>query len=412
MKRFTCPMPLKLLSATLLMISVTLSSSIAGERVLYLGDSFSMGTFGRVLDQRMREEGNDVYTFVAGGASPYYWLKAYDPIPSSIGYWQKTPNRERRLGYIKAVPKVEDLMDDHEPTIVVVQTGVNLYAVLRSKRRPSDENQAEVRKVIDRMCEAINDKGALAYWILPPHSHERRYPRDLQMQLADIMRDVVKEHNGAVFESQQVTRFTANYPATDGIHYGTNQSKEWAERVAGDFKVYQKLKGAYAAKAQAANQTEIASVGTTPTLRAKPVVIATTDPNATVLGGSAESYGPPSAPSDLDAVAPDEEIELTLKLLEKSVLQDINGAPYNHALGVFEYEVVKDHYGNYPLKKVRVAHGILFNRRYTSSARREIGASIQMVMVPLNRYASLTSWQTVDDLTPNYDLPLYTPKLD
>ena len=409
MKRIFRHSPLAILTLLGAWFGVGATQSSAEEKVLYLGDSFSMGTFGRTLDQRMREEGLDVYTFVAGGASPYYWLKAYDPIPSSIGYWQKTPSRERRLGYIKAVPKIEDLMEDLDPDVVVVQTGVNLYAVLRSKRRPLDENRAEIRNVIERMCEVINDRGSLAYWILPPHSHEQRYPRDLQGELAEIMRDVVKEYNGAVFESQKVTRFTANYPATDGIHYGTNQSREWAERVANDFKVYLKLKSAYAANAAAPDAGSRPSQ--TPLVRAKPVVIATTDPEATVLGSSG-NFGPPEAPSDLDAIAPDAEIELTLRLVQKSVLQDVNGAPYDHALGVFEYEVVKDHYGNYPLSKVRVAHGILFNRRYTSSARREIGAEIQLTMVPLNRYASLTSWQTVDDLTPNYDMPLYTPKLD
>ena len=50
-------------------------------RVLYLGDSLSMGAFGKTLDSGLRNQGMEVYTVVAGGASPYYWLKAYQPLP-------------------------------------------------------------------------------------------------------------------------------------------------------------------------------------------------------------------------------------------------------------------------------------------------------------------------------------------
>ena len=49
------------------------------ERVLYLGDSMSMGEFGRTLDKRIRDAGMEAYTFVAGGATPYYWLSEFSP---------------------------------------------------------------------------------------------------------------------------------------------------------------------------------------------------------------------------------------------------------------------------------------------------------------------------------------------
>ncbi|MCB1092375.1 MAG: SGNH/GDSL hydrolase family protein, partial [Verrucomicrobiae bacterium] len=217
-------------------------------KVLYLGDSLSMGAFGKTLDHRMRESGLSVYTIVAGGASPYYWLDSFQPLPCSIGFWEKTPDREKRLGYIKAVPKIEHLIADIHPDIVVVQTGVNLYATLRSKRRPKEENVAEVRSLIDQMCFAITQKGAKGYWILPPDSHEMRYPRELQTELASLMTEVVKEYNGAVFESQKFTKFTDPYPLTDGIHYGSEDAETWAERVAADFKVYLRINGSYAGK--------------------------------------------------------------------------------------------------------------------------------------------------------------------
>lgn len=50
-------------------------------RILYLGDSLSIGAFGQTLDQSMRSAGFEVHTAVAGGASPYYWLRSHQSLP-------------------------------------------------------------------------------------------------------------------------------------------------------------------------------------------------------------------------------------------------------------------------------------------------------------------------------------------
>jgi hypothetical protein len=371
-------------------------------KVLFLGDSFSIGTFGRTLDSRMRATGLDVYTVVAGGASPYYWLGNYQPLPCTIGYWEKSPDDEKRLGYVKAVPKIENLIEDIKPDIVVVQTGVNLYATLRSKRRPKEDNVAEVRSLIDQMCYAITKNGAKGYWILPPHSHEQRYPRELQIELATLMSQVVKEYNGAVFESQKFTKFTDPYPSTDGIHYGSDDSQVWAERVAADFQVYLRINGSYAGKVPDQRTGPVDTQLLVSTSNAAPLPKgmekrSNDDPEQTV--GNAADFQPT-------------EVDLTLRLLEKSEIKNLTDVPYSNALGVYEYEVVSDRKGNYPFKKIRVAHGIVFNRKHTRIADEKIGDITGLRLVPLSSYRSLQTWQTVDDLRPNFEMPLYTPKLD
>ena len=375
----------------------------SGGRVLYLGDSLSMGAFGRVFDSEMRSDGLHVITVVAGGASPYYWLRSFQPLPCTIGFWQKTPQSERRLGYVKAVPKIEDLMDRHKPNVVVVQTGINLYATLRSKRRPKDQNVAEVYKLIDGMCKAIAERDAKSYWILPPHSHERRYPASLQSELAGIMKTVVREYNGAVFESQKFTRFTDPYPATDGIHYGPGEARTWAQRVAADFEVYMRINHSYAGRIPDESERALPLV-------AKPVGSANSVGSRSGTGGSSPDPNVKFDPAALIQQAP--EVDLTLKLVAKSKIENLNEVPYKNALGVFEYEVVRDKRGNYPLKKIRIAHGIVFNRKETYSTRRQIGDTTNLKLVPLAKYPNLQRWQTVDQLRPNFDLPLYTPKLD
>lgn len=412
----------------------------SNAKVLFLGDSFSIGAFGRTFDTRMRETGLDVFTVVAGGASPYYWLDAYQSLPCAIGYWEKNPREEKRLGYIKEVPKIENLVAHIRPDVVVVQTGVNLYATLRSKRNPKEKNVAEVRRLIDQMCYAIAEGGAKGYWILPPHSHEARYPKELQEELATLMKEVVREYNGAVFESQKYTQFTDPYPSTDGIHYGPTEARAWAERVAYDFRVYLRINSSYASRipiratpiaevAESMSSAKVASESSTANLPKgmEPSRTEKKTPGsaiAALISNLTSSSSDPPAESSNETIGNGEsidpellvkqapEVDLSLRLLEKSSLQNLTDVPYKHALGVYEYEVIGDRKGNYPLKKIRIAHGIVFNRKFTSISKVEVGHEITLRLVPLSSYRSLQTWQTVDDLRPNFELPLYTPKLD
>ncbi|MEM9478387.1 MAG: hypothetical protein AAGA58_01855 [Verrucomicrobiota bacterium] len=212
-----------------------MAGAFAGPKVLYLGDSMSMGAFGETFDQEMREAGCDVFTHVAGGATPYYWLSRYSSISSSIGYWEKTPTAESRKKYIRAVPKVEKLVEDYRPDIVVVQTGTNLYATLRSKRRTKEANILEVETLLQNMAKAATMYGADIYWVTPPRSHPRRYPYELQEEMASIMKRAVSRY-GRVFDSRSVTEFTDPYPKTDGIHYGPTEARAWARVVGADFR--------------------------------------------------------------------------------------------------------------------------------------------------------------------------------
>ncbi len=358
------------------------------QKILYLGDSLSIGAFGASFDSALRSSGFEVHTVVAGGASPYYWLRHYQALPCTIGFWEKTDASERRVGYVRAVPKLEDMIADSKPNVVVVQTGINLYATLRSKRRAKEENVEEVRSLIDQMCYSIAQGGALSYWILPPHSHEERYSLDLQEELANLMREVVEKYEGKVFESQKVTKFVDPYPATDGIHYGPEEARGWATKVSQDFNEFM----------QVAPQQAVGSV-----IRAVPLQSYERGPadqnavtaisEATIMPGSAE-------------------VELKVKLEAKSEIGNLAELDYANALGVYEYRVVQDVRGNYPFDRIRIAQGIVFGRKLTGAARFEIGSEMDLCLVPLSKYPSLSTWQIVDDLRPNFEMPLYTPKLD
>ena len=133
-----------------------------------------------------------MHTYVAGGATPYYWLSQYQVISSDIGFWEKTPKLERRLKKISEIPKVEELLDVCDPDIVVVQTGTNLYSSLRSKRREQSENIQLVSGLCRDMAEAVTKGGRRCYWIAPPESHPERFSFELQEQMSKIMESSTK----------------------------------------------------------------------------------------------------------------------------------------------------------------------------------------------------------------------------
>ncbi len=377
--------PGHILALALLILCVPGGEAVgAGARVLYLGDSMSIGAFGKTFDSLMRSSGFQVHTVVAGGATPYYWLKSYQSLPCTIGFWEKSESSERRLGFVRAVPKIEDLMSTTKPNVVVVQTGINLYATLRSKRRPKEENVQEIASLIEQMCYVIAESGALSYWVLPPHSHEERYSKELQEELASIMRGIVEKYEGTVFESQKVTHFIDPYPATDGIHYGPTEARGWAEKVSQHFNEFMKVKPPEKPKVL---------------VRAAPLQ---TPPTKTMPIPAAGNESPNLPP----------EVALHIRLEAKSEIENPAKLDYANALGLYEYQVVRDLRGNYPYDKIRVAQGIVFGRRLTGAARAEIGSETELVLVPLSKYKNLSAWQMIDDLRPNFEIPVYTPKLD
>lgn len=385
-------------------------------KVLFLGDSQSLGAFGTSFEQHLREAGCEVHTVVAGGASPYYWLKCHGPMRCSIGYWEKSSAGEQRVTSISSVPKLEDLLAADRPQVVVVQMGVNLYAALRSKRWTDEENEATVRALLTEMGQAISAAGAVSYWILPPKSHPERYSPELQQRMARLMKETVEGFGGVAFESQTVTEYVDSYPVNDGIHYGPEQAKEWSGDVFASFQGFLQngpVVEASTMVAAASENTPAPAVEPkpTPVLNASAeTVLASLVPKGAEVAAPSATPAPqefPEMPTDMPT-----EVHLVLKLAEKSVIDTSVEIDYDSALGVFEYEVVRDNLGNYPHDRIRVAQGIVFRKRFTSAVNQTIGTEVSLALVPLATYRTLSTWQITDDLPVRRDLPLYTPKLD
>lgn len=378
------------------LLMLTPSATMAAKKILYLGDSLSMGAFGQTLDARLRQAGFEVYTSVTGGATPYYWLKEFENVSSDIGHWNKTPVYEKRVKEIAVVPKVEDLLAQIQPDAVVVQTGVNLYSTLRSKRQTPAQAQANVEGLIAKMAQTVTAGGRKLYWITPPSSHPERFPFALQTQMNELTQRVIGKY-GRVFDSYAVTKFTDPFPATDGIHYGPTEAAAWAEIVAKDAVPWlEKGKSSFWSKTPTPAPTPTPEPGKPEVRRAK---ILTDDPPIS-----------PPAPKVQSKPGP---VTVELRLVKKSDFETPSEITYNSALAIYEWEVLRVLHGSYSAKTILVAHVIVRNRKITAERDLKLGKTYLVELVPLSTYPNVEQWETIDKLSAEAGLgaEIYIPKM-
>ena len=445
------------ISISVLQLTQAAGLAASKKRILYLGDSMSMGAFGRTMDQEMRAAGHEVYTFVAGGATPYYWLSRYSTIKGPIGYWEKTPSKENRQSVTLGVPKVEDLLEKFDPDIVVIQTGTNLYATLRSKRRSKENNVKEVEGLLNHMVEAATQGGRRCYWISPPQAHPGRYPVELQVEMAELTKRVVSPE-AKYFDSRSVTTYTDPYPKNDGIHYGPTEAKQWAAHVIKDFSQFVgdesriphgMLAGQKRRKSDAppVNSALLASVPRAiPVAAAKKQLTASAEPAAEPIqveqappekpkkkrislldslrspskredvepGSTPEKKRPPvqfvkkAIPLEMDGEWG--KIDLEVELVAKSQLKTIKDIDYSYCFAMNEYKVLKVNSGEYPHDRIRIARVVMWSKRLMQSAiQEEVGHRPKggWSLVPMSRYPRFEKMQMVDDLPIDLDLPVY-----
>src|SRR5579885_1139518 len=92
--------------------------------VLYIGDSQSCQTFGRLMDQKLRKSSGDRATTRAmWGSAPHSY---YDGSSTTDGYFEHDPGKSPVRGKVIPIPSFPALMEQARPGLVVVELGANL----------------------------------------------------------------------------------------------------------------------------------------------------------------------------------------------------------------------------------------------------------------------------------------------
>ncbi len=208
----------------LLFLGLWIISLSALSKTLIISDSHGVGAFGEELVRLLEHEKEEVSLYAFGGTRPVDWVQGNN---LTWGYWEHHTGRLNRRGDNRATPKLELLIQEHNPQRVLIVQGTNM---VWRKLTPSDLSD------IQFLILSVQKAGAECIWVGPP---------DLNVPTQENEEGVKAVHNMIGEETQRLGcsyikswTFT-DYPQNqgDGVHYdaiprvGKKLAQDWASGV-------------------------------------------------------------------------------------------------------------------------------------------------------------------------------------
>ena len=352
-----------------------------GITVLILGDSLSLCGFGKRLDQHFRElpDVKAVFTYMTCATQPLSWLKArpYTSVKTRCGFWsiESVPGsakpkeledvygmRRGSTPKVHPVPKLEDLLTQIRPDVLVMQTGGNLFDLfLDHKTVRPDRDAPEVKKfVVPFISKAINAPSSLKkiYWVAPPVSGR------VSKAVQDFVLEQIRLYFGGgaaatVIDSRALLTYPYRHLEPDHEHFIGEDMDLWADKV-------------------------FALIG--PEL---------SSPHLGSLKPLSESSSPspalsqPVVPAEVPA---SEVLNVSARLAFKSKPMPVEELlPYQESLVGFVYDVKKIVAGQYTEKQILVMHPAHIRLAKQPLRKYRVGRTYKLQVRPLEG----TAWDTV-----------------
>ncbi|MDQ6623382.1 MAG: hypothetical protein M3Y86_07855 [Verrucomicrobiota bacterium] len=344
--------------------------------VLILGDSLALCGFGKRLDARFRSDPqvSAVFTYMTCGTNPLSWLeqKPYTNVKTPCGYWSieslgegKGPREFEdvygmQAGHIpkpRTVPKLEEMLADLNPDVLIIQTGSNLFGLFPDAKTVKPGHHVnELKKYLlpfkSKLLEPPSNLKKV-YWVNPPTSGR------VATTVQDFLFQQARAELGPeveVIDSRQLVSYPYQHMEPDKEHFIGAQMDEWADKV---FAIVQKdLAAQPIASLRPISQPNVA--------RAEPVipkaepVIARAEP---VIPRAEPAEQPPvAAPVATPPLAPvrkkkDEPLIVKATLVFKSNPMQLDELlPYQESLVAYVYNIDKVVRGQYSERQILVMH--------------------------------------------------------
>ena len=170
--------------------------------ILYIGDSHTAGRFGSRLDQELRKlAGGSELSYGSCGSSPSSW---YNGWITKCGWVERKLDGKVRSLKSGPTPKIEELIQENRPRMIVIALGANLMGA----------GLETIRTTTARMVNSVKASGAKCLWVGPPNGRNKTEPKFSQLYAA------IEEAVRGTCELVD-SRLLTYYPETggDGIHF-------------------------------------------------------------------------------------------------------------------------------------------------------------------------------------------------
>ncbi len=202
----------------ILLLGGVLSSFSYAGTVLIVGDSHSVGTFGKTFHEQLRQKTIQPVELRASCGSIIRWWYTGQETP--CGYLEISPEGTQRSLKRARTPLIPALFDSVKPSTVIVALGSNYL-----RGYPDATLFDDVR----RLLLDIQRIGARCIWIGPPTMAKFR------AELPEFMHrlEALLHSSCILIDSRPFTRYPEG--ARDGIHFDWEELKpiarEWAREV-------------------------------------------------------------------------------------------------------------------------------------------------------------------------------------
>jgi hypothetical protein len=212
--------------------------SVSGSRVLMVGDSMTVGGFGEAMqDYLLKRFGSgNVALYASCGSSPEHWIRSGPSFVTKCGYREQTPRssilrdfQNGRQPEPSLTPKLEDLVGAFHPTTVIVQLGTNWMDGMEPE---SATGQSTYSKILDRFVAAVHTAPNTVrriIWITPPDAS--LYSREVKTSVTNLIKAAGQRDVFATIDSNSMTHYIPGKSGGDGVHYNSEEAKQWADRV-------------------------------------------------------------------------------------------------------------------------------------------------------------------------------------
>ncbi len=215
------------------------SSSRAGiGRVLMIGDSLSVGSFGDAMENYLTQKAGarQVYVYASCGSSAQHWLSSTKTFVTPCGYRETRPgvhilqkHRNGRRPPAMPTPKLEPLLQKIRPDTVIVQLGTNHYDVFQRHGMAKLEEERGFFEAFARALVSSGARPSRIIWITPPDSS--KFSTSVETVVEGIILDTCRRHRFLVVRSKSLTRYIKGTTGGDGVHYADKPGQDWAAGV-------------------------------------------------------------------------------------------------------------------------------------------------------------------------------------